>query len=267
MNLHSQDPTVSKALALEELPWTEMEQIQGQKNCLLLPVGATEQHGPHLPINTDSVIAANVCAYASGRTGVPVLPVMSYSVSAGHTAKWPGTFSMSHATFIETIKDLVSFAEATGWKRVVILNSHMGNDASLRVAVDVLRVKYLGQLQIAVVNSFQLNDEIWSYFTSDAPDLHANKGETDLMLHLAPERVRMESVEDDPDRTTETVFSYPVSQTSLNGVTGHPSEGTPEKGVWLFELMGEALAEILEKALKENPPLSESHWSGSQFSF
>ncbi|GHC57231.1 creatininase family protein [Roseibacillus persicicus] len=262
-----QDPTVSQSCRLERLSWTEIAELQKKTNCLLVPVGATEQHGPHLPINTDSVIAEKVCDYASGKTGVPVLPVMAYSVSAGHTTKWTGTFSMSHATFIEAIKDLVGFAVETGWRRVVLLNAHMGNDASLRVAVDVLRVKYLGQLQIVVVNSFTLSDEIWQYFISDAADLHANKGETDLMLHLAPDTVRMEVVEDDPDRTTATVFSYPVSQTSLNGVTGNPSEGSAAQGAWLFEMMGEALASLLERALEEEPPLPKSAWEGTGFSF
>jgi len=238
MNSRHQDPILSRAKRLENLAWSEIRELQQEKNCLLVPVGATEQHGPHLPVNTDSVIAESVCDYASSQSGVPVLPVMAYSVSAGHTPKWPGTFSLSHTTFIESIKDLASFAVATGWQRIVFLNGHMGNDASLRVAIDVLRVKYLGRLQITVVNSFQLSDEIWQYFISDAADLHANRGETDLMLHLAPETVKMEAVADDPDRTTETVFSYPVAQTSLNGVTGKPSEGTAEQGKWLFEKMG-----------------------------
>lgn len=267
MSTPSQDPIVSRAKRLEELSWTEIAILQQECNCLLLPLGATEQHGPHLPVNTDSVIAKGICDYASGKTGVPVLPVMAYTVSTGHTAKWPGTFSVSHATFIETIQDLVAFAVATGWKKIVLLNAHLGNDASLRVAVDILRVKYLGQLQIAVVNSFQLSDEIWDYFTSDAADLHANRGETDLMLHLAPETVKMERVADDPDRTVGTVFSYPVAQTSLNGVTGKPSEGSAEMGSWLFAKMGDALAGILERALLEEPPLPESEWKDSRFHF
>jgi len=174
---------------------------------------------------------------------------------------------VGHESFIKTITDFTSWAVATGWKKIVFLNAHMGNDASLRVAVDQLRVKFLGRLQIAALNSFTLSEEVWDYFRSDAEDLHANKGETDLMLYLSPETVRMEEVEDDPDRTEETIFSYPVAQTSLNGVTGKPSEGTAAQGEWLFGLMVEALAGKLRMALTEEVPLGEESWKESGFEF
>jgi len=252
----------ANALRLEALSWTDVANLQELgTDMLILPVGATEQHGPHLPINTDTVIGEYVCAYASAATQVPVLPAMAYTVSAGHTTKWPGTFSLSHETFIHALGDLVSWMVATGWKRLLIVNSHFGNDASLRVAVDQLRLKYLGKLQLASLNTFQLSDEIWKTFIEDAEDLHANKAETDLMLHLAPETVDMSKVEDDPDRTGGTVFSYPVAQTSLNGITGKPSLGNAKDGAQLFEAMGQALAEIVERAKTESPPLDPKHWS------
>ena len=69
----------------------------------------------------------------------------------------------------------------------------------------------------------------------------------------------MDWVEDDPDRTEGLVFSYPVSQTSLNGITGKPSLGSAERGAELFAQMGEALAEILTRAATEKPPLDSAH--------
>ncbi len=256
-------PEVEKALRLEELSWKTIANLQENgPRMLLLPTGATEQHGPHLPINTDTVIADQVVAYASAQTGIPMLPAMPYTVSAGHTTKWPGTFSLSHQTFIASVRELVSWAVATGWEKLFIINSHFGNDASLRVAVDQLRLEFLGKLQIGVRNSFSLTPDILSYFLCDGDDIHANQAETDLMLYLAPDTVRMDLVEDDPDRTDGTVFSYPVAQTSLNGITGKPSAGTVERGQSLFREMGEALAALCRKALTEMPPLSEEHWNG-----
>lgn len=70
----------------------------------------------------------------------------------------------------------------------------------------------------------------------------------------------MNTVEDDPDRTEGTVFSYPVAQTSLNGITGSPSLGDANRGKELFEEMGEALAEILNRARTESAPLPSSEW-------
>jgi creatinine amidohydrolase len=222
---------------------------------LILPVGATEQHGPHLPINTDTVIASAVCDYASEKTGVPVLPAISYSVSIGHTEKWPGTFSLFHETFIHSLREIALWAASTGWKRLLFVNSHFGNDASLRVAVDRLRFDFVNRLQVATRNTFNLTSSIWSYFISDAADLHANRAETDLMLHLAPGTVRMEFAEDDPDRTEDKVFNYMVANTSSNGVTGAPSLGSAARGQELFLEIGDALAELVQRARFETPPL------------
>tara|TARA_R110002096_G_scaffold159011_3_gene324585 strand:+ start:10978 stop:11760 length:783 start_codon:yes stop_codon:yes gene_type:complete len=247
---------------LESLSWKAIEELQSSGvSMLILPLGATEQHGPHLPINTDTVIASRICAYASAATQIPVLPPISFTVSTGHTTKWPGTFSLRHETLIQVLGDIVDWTVATGWNRLLIVNSHFGNDASLRVAVDKLRLRHLGKLQIAGLNTFTLSPEIWDEFTKDAEDLHANKSETDLMLHLAPETVRMDMVEDDPDRTTDTIFSYPVAQTSKNGITGKPSEGNAEDGERLFRKMGDRLAELVTQAKTETPPLDSKFWN------
>ena len=244
-------------MRLENLSWTQIRELQSAgTDLLLLPIGATEQHGPHLPINTDTVIATATCDYASARTRMPVLPAINYSVSLGHTEKWPGTFSLFHETFIHTLRELAAWAVATGWKRLIFVNSHCGNDASLRVAVDRLRFDFVGRLQIATRNTFTLTPSIWEYFISDAADLHANKAETDLMLCLAPENVRMAEAIDDPDRTTDSVFNSLVANTSTNGVTGAPRKGTAARGRTLFTEMGEALADIVCKARVDEPPLA-----------
>jgi creatinine amidohydrolase len=241
---------------LDRLAWPQVAALLASgPGLLLLPVGATEQHGPHLPINTDTVIATAACHYASALTGVPVLPPITYSVSIGHTEKWPGTFSLFHETFIHSIRELAAWCVATGWKRLLLVNSHFGNDASLRVAVDRLRFDFPGKLLVATKNTYSLTPSIWDYFISDAADLHANKAETDLILCLAPDTVRMDAVQDDPDRTTGAVFSHMVANTSLNGVTGSPSEASAARGLLLFEEIGQALAAIVEKAKSETPPL------------
>lgn len=250
-------------IKLERLAWPDMAELQQHYGGLLiLPTGATEQHGPHLPVNCDTIIAQAVCWRASALTGVPVLPALPFTVSVGHTAKWPGTFSLRHETHIAVLREIASWAVNTGWKRLLIVNSHFGNDASQRVAVDQIRTEFLGRLQVCAKNTFSLTPAIWQTFIADAADLHANKAETDLLLHLNPELVCFDRLADDPDRTADLVFPYPVAQTSLNGVTGHPSRASAEDGRVLFEQMGQALADILLRAATEEPPLAAEHWSG-----
>ena len=251
----------AEAIRLENLPWPEVAALRGVNGgMLLLPLGATEQHGPHLPINTDTLIAESVCWYASAKSNVPVLPALTYTVSVGHTTKWPGTFSLAHETFIASLRQIAAWSAATGWKRLLLINSHFGNDASMRVAVDQIRLAHLGSLQIAGKNTFNLSTSIWNYFIGDAEDLHANRAETDLLLFLAPELVRWEKMQDDPDRTAQRVFSYPVAQTSLDGVTGSPSQATVKQGERLFREIGDTLTLLIERAKEETPPLGSDYW-------
>src|ERR1700737_2284290 len=246
---------------VENLTWPEIAaQLSMNGAMFLLPLGATEQHGPHLPINTDTLIAESACWYASAKTGVPVLPALPYTVSAGHTTKWPGTFSLAHETFIASLRQIAAWSAATGWKRLLLINSHFGNDASMRVAVDQIRLAHLGSLQVAGKNTFNLSTSIWNYFIGDAEDLHANKAETDLLLFLTPELVRLEKMQDDPDRTADSVFSYPVAQTSLSGVTGSPSQATAKQGERLFREIGDTLTLLIERAKRETPPLGSDYW-------
>jgi creatinine amidohydrolase len=143
---------------------------------------------------------------------------------------------------------------------LLLINSHFGNDASMRVAVDQIRLAHLGSLQIAGKNTFNLSTSIWNYFIGDAADLHANKAETDLLLFLTPELVRLEKIQDDPDRTADSVFSYPVAQTSLNGVTGSPSQATAKQGERVFREIGDTLTLLIERAKQETPPLGSDYW-------
>lgn len=249
--------------SLEELPWPDLAQLRDQDGgLLLLPLGATEQHGPHLPVGMDTLLAEALCNAAAEATGVLVLPALHITTSQGHTPKWPGTFSLRHSTFIAILRDIADWAAATGWKRLLFINAHFGNDAPARVAVDQIRLSHLGTLQIGLLNGFQLTPEIWATYTADAADLHANQAETALMLHLCPNLVRHDriSTSDDPDRTAGTIFSHPVAQTSMNGVTGHPSRATAEQGAILFREMTDALIAKIRTAITEEPPLPPEYW-------
>jgi len=253
----------TEEVRLETLAWPDLEEIRERHGgLLLLPLGATEQHGPHLPVAMDTLLAERLCGEVSARTGVPVMSALRYTVSQGHTAKWPGTFSLRHATFLAVLRDLAEWARATGWRRLLLVNSHFGNDAPARVAVDQLRLAFGGGFLVGLRNVFQLTPGIWKAYTEDAADLHANRAETSLMLHLFPEMVRPERLAgaDDPDRTTDLVFSHPVARTSLNGVTGRPSEASAAEGAALFAEMADALVELVGRASVEEPPLSREHW-------
>lgn len=229
-------------------------QEQGER-LVLLPVGAVEQHGPHLPVSTDLAIVSAVCGYASARTDVPVLPAMTYGVSVGHTQHWPGTVSLTHETLAMSIREAFEWVFSAGFDRILLVNAHFGNAATLQIAVDRLRYDYGPALQIGLVETYSLTPEISDYFLSDGADVHANRAETDLMLCIDPDACAMDQVEDDSDRTAGTVFSYVVPRTSRNGVTGRPSLGDGDRGRELLREMGEALAAIVQRGRVESAPL------------
>lgn len=249
---------------LSLMTWPQIRALQEQCTLLVLPLGATEQHGPALPIGTDTIIAEALCKKACKETGIPCAPTLSYTSSGGHTTKWPGTFSVTPKTFIDTLVQWARWAEGTGWKKILFVNAHAGNRAPLQVAVDQIRLELLGKLQVGWVDTFAMTGEIAEGFTRDAADLHANVAEADLLLHLCPESVDQSAfpIADDPDRTEGKVFCYPVSQTSLNGTTGQPSLGSRKAGEMLFTQMVEELVRRLRLALTETAPLPATEWCG-----
>jgi creatinine amidohydrolase len=241
----------------ERMTWKGIQAMHaGGERLVILPVGATEQHGPHLPLSTDTAIASAVCGYASAMTGVPVLPAVSYAVSVGHTQHWPGTVSLTHETLALSLREAYEWIHAAGFDRILVVNSHFGNAATLQIAIDRLRYEYGEALQIGLVETYFITGDVKEYFLSDGADIHANRAETDLMLHIDPDACVMEAVEDDEDRTAGTVFSYVVPRTSRNGVTGRPSLGTAPRGAELLAEMGQGLASIVETARVEQAPLS-----------
>jgi creatinine amidohydrolase len=240
-------------ILVEEMTWPQIAGLAeaGETTCLL-PVGATEQHGRHLPLSTDSTIATAICRKTSERTGVPVLPTVTISSSHAHTTKWPGTLSYPPKMLIDMIVELSDWIAAAGFRKLLMLNAHGGNVAPLAVATDEIRRR--GTLQIGSVSWFELSSEIAELTFSDGQDIHASAAETSLMLHISPELVDEAEIHDDPDRTIGRVFSYTVAQTSVDGLTGSPSHATAADGERLLGLIVDALSEQVERARMEQPP-------------
>jgi creatinine amidohydrolase len=246
-------PSGGQAVLLEEMTWPAVARIiEAGESLAVLPVGAIEQHGRHLPLVTDTEIAGAICRGASERTGVPVLPTLQISSSHAHTTKWPGTLSLPQRMVVEVVVELSRWVAAAGFKKLLLVNAHGGNIGPLRVAVDEIRCA--GGLQVGVIHYFELSPEITKEMLADGEDVHANAAETSLMLHLRPELVVTGEIRDDPDRTIGRVFSYTVAQTSVDGLTGSPSLGTREAGATLYEKIVEALANKVELARRESAP-------------
>lgn len=252
-----------RPLLWENLTWEEVGRLrEAGMNLCLLPVGATEQHGPHLGTGMDSRNATLLCEDVSRETGVPVLPTLGYGCSLGHSRRWPGTLSLQPQTLMDVIVEIFDWLHGAGFKQLILVNGHVGNAAPLRCAVDIIRSRWDGAMA-RVCNVAEISTRVRAEFFADAEDWHANAAETSLMLALAPGIVRPEklSSSDDEDRTTDLVFTHPVNRTSKNGVTGFPSRATREQGEKLFRFMVEDMTALVRRALKEQPPLKQSYFT------
>lgn len=247
-----------RPLRWERLSWRRVAALRERGAPIaLLPVGAIEQHGPHLPLDTDNAIATAVCHYASARTGVPVLPCIGYANSLGHTDQWPGTLSSTPTTLITLVREVADWLVRAGWNRLLLVNAHYGNDAPLRCAIDYLRTDYRGRLSVGLRNTWGLSAAAKAFYLADGEDIHANRAETSLMLALTPDDVDPDyAATDDPDRTDGCVFTWTVADTSRNGVTGRPSEASRDEGIRMLAALGEALTGAVEQARTEQAPLA-----------
>lgn len=245
-----------------ERTWMELKgDIEAAAGSAILPVGATEQHGPHLGCGVDMVLAEHLCRAVARRTDVPMLPTLPYGCSLGHSRRWPGTLALQPMTLIHLVKDIGDWAYHSGVRRLFIVNTHVTNFAPLRCALEMLRAEH-DDMMVALFNSATLSPRLREVHFADANDWHANDAETSLMQALAPEMVRSDLLAsaDDPDRTEGLIFAHPVNRTSHNGVTGMPSRATPEKGRLWFDWMVDDLSALVERGLKEKPPLDCSYF-------
>ena len=136
-----------------DLTWSEIPTALSRcGNAAILPVGATEQHGPHLGCGVDAVIAEELCHAVSERTGVPMLPTLPYGCSIGHSRRWPGTIALQPVLLIELVKQIGDWAYHSGVRRLFIVNTHVGNASPLRCALEMLRAEH-DDLMVAVLNS------------------------------------------------------------------------------------------------------------------
>jgi creatinine amidohydrolase len=244
------------------LAWPDLpDRLATAAGAAILPVGATEQHGPHMGCGMDYVLADLVCAAVAEATGVPVLPTLPYGCSLGHSRRWPGTLALQPTTLIAIVREIGEWAYHSGVRRLFIVNTHVTNAAPLRCALEMLRAGH-DDLMVAVFNSATVSPRVREFHFADGDDWHANDAETSLMLARAPHMVRPDRLvaADDPDRTDGLVFAHPVNRTSLNGVTGTPSRASAEKGETWFRWLVEDLAELIRRGLVEAPPLPYSYF-------
>lgn len=231
-------------MRLGDATWPEVERVARHRLAdgtlspvLLIPVGSTEQHGPHLPIATDTLIAEEIAGRAAHRTdGLMIGPTISISASGEH-AGFPGTLSIGTATTARMVIELVRSADwAAG---VVLVNGHGGNHSAIDAAVK----KLTGEGR-SVLSWWPT----WPRRNDGRPaDLHAGRIETSMMLAIDPGLVRLERAESGPDATVADLRERGVRAVSPTGVLGDPGGASGREGETFIATFVEDLVHQIER--------------------
>lgn len=232
-------------VGLSTAHWPDVE--AGPRRVLVVPVGSLEQHGAHLPLDTDTRIAVAVAERAcAGRPGAGLAPAIAIGASGEH-ADFPGTLSIGHAALSTLLVELGRHA-SRHWPAMLLVNGHGGNVAAIGDALGKLRAE--GR-DCHVWHAGVRPSVLAAAGVSLVPDSHAGRVETSVMLALAPGDVRLDAAAAGETRPLTEIMTdlrtRGVRQLSPNGVLGDPAGASAAEGEALLALLAADLAATLDR--------------------
>jgi creatinine amidohydrolase len=228
---------------LEEMTWPQIEAGLGETETVILPVGATEEHGPHLPVFTDTIQAIEVAREAALRKNVFLAPPLHYGVCRS-TRGFPGTITVRHDALRAFMKEmLISFCDS-GFAKVLVLTGHAGGQHMAALEEACQRAVEEREFRVSLVSLFDLIDP---KAVETPGDGHSGEIETSMMMVIRRDLVKGKPALHFPERP-RFLIQKDVRYLMGNGVMGDPSRASEEKGRAFFEMAVQgvvaALAEL-----------------------
>ena len=267
---------------LPYLSWTEVAALPDRENTVIvLPVGAIEQHGPHLPCSVDSVISSGVMGRALSRLPQTVrafgLPPITYGKSDEHL-HFPGTMTLTGPTLLAMIIEIGESVYRSGFKKLLLANGHGGQPQVLEMAARELRLRH-GDYVIVPFHVSRVANSSGKYISDKERSLamHAGHSETALMMALAPETVHMDRAVANyppvfPSKTLSSdgrpACAWTARDFGSSGVIGDPFGATPEQGEHILNTLAaswtQAITDLFEMkwVVREEQSWGYSHQSG-----
>jgi len=244
---------------LSYLSWVDIDALPDRANTVIvLPCGAIEQHGPHLPCSVDSVIASGVVGRALDKlpSSVPAfaMPTITYGKSEEHL-HFPGTMTLTGTTLLSTVVEIGESVYRAGFRKLVFANGHGGQPQVLEMAARELRLRHgdfvvvpVGVTRLPNASSKQISEQ------EKRLSMHAGHSETALMLALAPETVRMDRAAASfpppfpikllsPDG--RPACAWTARDFGPSGVIGDPTHATVEQGREILETLSDSWMQVL----------------------
>ncbi len=259
------------------MSWLEVKEAVKEERVPLIPVGSTEQHGPHLPTKTDIFLAYEICKAATNK--IPdkslVMPPVNYGYNEHHL-DFPATIHISYETLIKFVIDIGKSLAHHGFKRIVIVNGHGSNTAPMELAAR--RITLETSAICASLTYLSIAPEVFQLLEGE--EAHGGDVETSMMLYLSPQSVNMSKAVRDWDFPKSKFITFGVepkgksfavaggnvqfvdwwSRVSKTGIIGDPTKANKERGKRMFEIFVDKLAEFIEEFRKrEIRPRKDYH--------
>lgn len=241
------------------MTWYEFNERK-DKDVVILPVGSVEQHGPHLPLFTDTIISEGFANLLGDKVNGIVMPSINYGYksqpASGGGPLFPGTINLNGTTLINLVKDIIEELIRDGVRKIALVNSHFENQAFLLEAIDLVSKNMPADTKIIMMSWWDLItqntiDKIFDEVEFPGWALeHAAITETSLILKFRPDLVHMDRLIDEKIDEVPTYQVYPIPKDLVpqSGLLSIGRTSTKEKGELIIE---EALSKMIEIVNKE----------------
>ncbi|CEN75511.1 creatinase [[Clostridium] sordellii] len=243
---------------MAEMTWYEFDERK-EKDVVILPVGSVEQHGPHLPLFTDTIISEGFAKLLGERVNGIVMPAINYGYksqpASGGGPLFPGTIDLNGKTLISLVMDILEELIRDGVKKIAIVNSHFENQAFLLEAIDLVSKKMPTGTKIIMMSwwdliSQQTIDKVFDEVEFPGWALeHAAITETSLILKFAPNLVHMDRLIDEKIEEVPTYQVYPIPKDLVpkSGLLSIGRTSSKEKGELIINESLENMIKIVKK--------------------
>lgn len=243
---------------MAEMTWYEFDERK-EKDVVILPVGSVEQHGPHLPLFTDTIISEGFAKLLGERINGIVMPAINYGYksqpASGGGPLFPGTIDLNGKTLISLVMDILEELIRDGVKKIAIVNSHFENQAFLLEAIDLVSKKMPTGTKIIMMSWWDLIsqhtiDKVFNEVEFPGWALeHAAITETSLILKFAPNLVHMDRLIDEKIEEVPTYQVYPIPKDLVpkSGLLSIGRTSSKEKGELIVNESLENMIKIVKK--------------------
>lgn len=235
-----------------EQTWPQLEEAIKRNTLVIIPVGTTEEHGRHLPVETDALIARmygdGIGAALQGKIPVLVTQPIYFGYSMNIVARWPGTVKIGTRVFMDYIFDMINALMNMGFRKIALLDCHGNHDGLLRTVMREIADKH-GKF-ICTLSPAKLCEPVYNRLKKDPQgDIHGGEWETSMILAYRPDLVQVAEYTDVDAIRCNGDLRGPVStwglQETKTGLFGDPTQATAELGRACLEAGVDAAAEIL----------------------